>query len=149
MAEEGWGNYSRVCDFYCWQYEKKSVSLRRVTDNRKETVMQTTRQQKIERLIQKDLSDIFLRYAHQFSGVLISVSEVRISPDLSIAHAYVSIFPSAKAEETMQRIEDDTHKLRGELGNIERHQLRIIPELHFHLDDTLDRMEHIDELLRQ
>ena len=111
--------------------------------------MQTTRQQKIERLIQKDLSDIFLRYARGMGGTLISVSEVRISPDLSIAHVYVSIFPQAKVEETMQRIEDDTHKLRGELGSIERHQLRIIPELHFHLDDTLDRMEHIDELLRR
>ena len=111
--------------------------------------MQTTRQQKIERLIQKDLSDIFLRYARGMGGTLISVSEVRISPDLSIAHVYVSIFPQAKVEETMQRIEEDTHKLRGELGNIERHQLRIIPELYFHLDVTLDRMEHIDELLRR
>ena len=111
--------------------------------------MQTTRQQKIERLIQKDLSDIFLRYARTLGGTLISVSEVRISPDLSIAHVYVSIFPQNKVNETMLRIEDDTHKLRGELGNIERHQLRIIPELHFHLDDTLDRMEHIDELLRR
>jgi len=111
--------------------------------------MQTTRQQKIERLIQKDMSDIFLRYARQLGGTLLSVSEVRISPDLSIAHIYVSVFPSNKSGEVMEKIEADTHKLRGELGNIERHQLRIIPELHFHLDDTLDRMEHIEELLKQ
>ncbi|MCR4664023.1 MAG: 30S ribosome-binding factor RbfA [Paludibacteraceae bacterium] len=111
--------------------------------------MQTTRQQKIERLIQKDMSDIFLRYARQLGGTLLSVSEVRISPDLSIAHIYVSVFPSNKSGEVMEKIESDTHKLRGELGNIERHQLRIIPELHFHLDDTLDRMEHIEELLKQ
>ena len=110
--------------------------------------MQTTRQQKIERLIQKDLSDLFLTYARSLGGTLISVSEVRISPDLSIAHVYLSIFPSAKETETMQRIEEDTHKLRGELGRLERHQLRIIPELHFHLDQTLDKMEHIDQLLR-
>ena len=112
------------------------------------TDMQTTRQQKIERLIQKDLSDIFLRYARTLGGTLISVSEVRISPDLSIAHIYVSIYPQPKVADTMQRIEEDTHKLRGELGNLERHQLRIIPELHFHLDETLDRMEHIDSLLK-
>ncbi len=111
--------------------------------------MQTTRQQKIERLIQKDLSDIFLRYARELSGTLISVSEVRISPDLSIAHIYVSIFPSDREKDVIERINNDTPKLRGELGRLERHQLRIIPELHFHLDETLDKMERIDQLLRQ
>lgn len=111
--------------------------------------METTRLEKIERLIQKDLSEIFLRYAREMRGVLISVSEVRVSPDLSIAHVYLSIFPQAKEQDTMARIKDDTSKIRGEMGRMERHQLRIIPELHFHLDETIDKMERIDQLLRQ
>lgn len=111
--------------------------------------MENTRQQKIARLIQKDLSDIFLRYARTLGGTLISVSEVRISPDLSIAHIYLSIFPQNKAEETMAQIEQDSHKIRFEMGNLERHQLRIIPTLNFHIDETLDKMERIDQLLKQ
>ena len=113
------------------------------------TIMQTTRQHKIARLIQKDLSDIFLRFARTLPGTLISVSEVRVSPDLAIAHVYLSIFPQSKVGDTMEAIQAHTGKFRGELGTLERHQLRIIPELHFHLDDTIDRMEHIDELLKQ
>ena len=109
--------------------------------------MEHTRQQKIARLIQKDLSDIFLRYARSLGGVLISVSEVRVSPDLSLAHAYLSIFPQDKEQTTIAQVERDTRKIRGELGSLERHQLRIIPELYFHLDETLDKMEHIESLL--
>lgn len=109
--------------------------------------MESTRQHKIERLIQKDLGDIFLRYARALGGTIISVSEVRISPDLRIAHVFLSIFPQAKEEMTMGKITDDVGKIRGELGNLERHQLRIIPELHFHQDETIEKMERIDELL--
>ncbi len=111
--------------------------------------MQTTRQHKIARLIQKDMSDIFLRYARALHGVLISVSEVRVSPDLSVANIYLSIFPQDKVQDTMTHIEEDKGKIRGELGALERHQLRVIPELHFHLDETIDRMERIDQLLHQ
>ncbi len=111
--------------------------------------MESTRQHKIARLIQKDMSDILLRYARTLHGTLISVSEVRVSPDLSIAHIYVSVFPQDRVADTMQQIEDNAHKLRGELGQLERHQLRIIPELRFHLDETIDRLEHIDELLKR
>lgn len=110
--------------------------------------METTRQQRIARLIQKDLSDIFLRFTRALGGVLVSVSEVRISPDLAIAHVYLSIFPQNKVAETMVTIENEKGRIRGEMGTLERHQLRIIPELHFHLDETIDRMERIDELLR-
>ncbi len=111
--------------------------------------MESTRQQKIARLIQKDLSDIMLSYSRKVHGTLISVSEVRVSPDLSIAHVYLSIFPHDKVESTLEMIEQNHGAIRGEMGRLERHQLRIIPELHFHLDDTLDRMEHIDQLLSQ
>jgi ribosome-binding factor A len=111
--------------------------------------MQTTRQQKIERLIQKDLSDILLRYARAMRGTLISVSEVRVSPDLSIAHVYLSIFPQDKAVATIEQVKVDTAKIRGEMGHLQRHQLRLIPELHFHLDETIDKMARIDELLKR
>ena len=69
--------------------------------------MQATRQQKIARLMQKDLGDIFLRYAKRIGNLLISVSEVRVSPDLSIAHIYLSIFPSNRAEDVLQHIMED------------------------------------------
>ena len=109
--------------------------------------MESTSQHKIARLIQKDMSDILLRYARTLGGTLISVSEVRVTPDLSIAHIYLSIFPQDKVEQTMTLIEENKHRFRGELGTLERHQLRIIPEIIFHLDTTIDRMERIDELL--
>lgn len=109
--------------------------------------MESTRQHKIARLIQKDMSDILLRYARTLQGTLISVSEVRVSTDLSIAHIYLSIFPQDKVQQTMTLIEENAHRFRGELGTLERHQLRIIPEIVFHLDETIDRMERIDELL--
>ena len=111
--------------------------------------MESTRQHKIARLIQKDLSDIFLKYAKRIGNVLISVSEVRVSPDLSVASVYLSIFPDQREQELMNRIIDDTSAIRGQLGTLERHQLRIIPELRFFADETIQRMEHIDELLRQ
>ncbi len=109
--------------------------------------MESTRQHKIARLIQKDMSDILLRYARTLQGTLISVSEVRVTPDLSLAHIYISIFPQDKVATTMEQITENTHRFRGEMGTLERHQLRIIPEIVFHLDETIDRMERIDELL--
>lgn len=112
--------------------------------------MQATRQQKVARLIQKDLSDILLKYARTLQNTLISVSEVRVSPDLAIAHAYLSIFVAGgqqTPEQVLHQLDEDKSKIRFELGNLERHQLRIIPELNFHLDVTIDRMERIDELL--
>lgn len=89
-----------------------------------------------------------MRYARTLGGTLISVSEVRVSPDLSIANVYLSIYPQDKVTQTLEKIEEDHGKIRGEMGSLERHQLRIIPELKFHLDETIDRMERIDELLR-
>lgn len=112
--------------------------------------MQGTRQQKIARLIQKDLSDILLKYARTLANTLISVSEVRVSPDLGIAHAYLSIFVAGSEQtpkQVLEQLNEDKSKIRFEMGNLERHQLRIIPELNFHLDETIDRMERIDQLL--
>ena len=110
--------------------------------------METTRQNKIARLIQKELSDIFLRETKSMNGVLISVSAVRISPDMSIVRAYLSIFPSNKGNEILENINKNNKAIRFELGNRVRHQLRIIPELRFFIDDSLDYLEKIDELLK-
>ena len=110
---------------------------------------ETTRQQKVARQIQKDLAEIIrARGMAAYDGALVTVSGVKISPDLAVAKVYVSIFPSAKAQDVMQRLEDETSRLRGELGRRVAKQLRIVPELAFYLDDSLDYVEHIDELLK-
>lgn len=110
--------------------------------------MDSTRQNKISRLIQKELSDIFLRMTKEMRGVMVSVSVVRVSPDLGIVKAYLSIFPSEKAAEIIEHLTNNTKAIRFELGNRVRHQLRIIPELRFYQDDSLDYIEHIDQLLK-
>ena len=110
--------------------------------------MDTKRQQKIARLLQKELGDIFLKYARQTSGVLITVTNARVTPDLSITHAHLSIFPTAKAQEIFAKIQNEKREIRYELGSRTRHQLRIIPELVFHIDDSLDYAENIDRLLK-
>ncbi|MBU3837415.1 30S ribosome-binding factor RbfA [Bacteroides caecigallinarum] len=109
--------------------------------------METTRQNKIARLIQKELSEMFLLQTKSMPGVLVSVSIVRISPDMSYARAYLSVFPSERGEEIVKNINDNMKSIRYELGNRVRHQLRIIPELKFFIDDSLDYVEKIDKLL--
>ena len=109
--------------------------------------METTRQNKIARLIQKELSEIFMLQTKVMKGVLVTVSVCRISPDMSICRVYLSVFPSAKAEEIIKNINDNAKAIRFELGKRVRYQLRIIPELKFFLDDSLDYIENIDHLL--
>ena len=109
--------------------------------------METTRQNKIARLLQKELSDIFLLQTKSMHGVLVSVSAVRISPDMSVARAYLSIFPSERADEIIKNINANMKSVRYELGTRVRYQLRIIPELKFFVDDSLDYAEHIDEFV--
>ena len=111
--------------------------------------METTRQNKLSRLIQKDLSEIFLLQTKSMNGVLVSVSAVRISPDMSIARVYLSVFPSERSQEIVKNINDNMKSIRYELGTRVRHQLRIIPELKFFVDDSLDYAERIDELLKK
>jgi ribosome-binding factor A len=110
--------------------------------------METTRQQKISRMLQKELGEIFLLYAREIHGTLITVTSVRISPDLGIARTHLSIFPSDKAAEVLVKVNSDTKSIRYDLGKRVRYQLRIVPELFFHIDDSLDYLENIDNLLR-
>lgn len=109
--------------------------------------MDSTRQNKVARLIQKELGDIFIGQTRQMKGVLVSVSVCRISADMSVCRVYLSVFPSERAEEIVANINANQKQVRYELGTRMRHQLRIIPELKFFVDDSLDYAEHIDELL--
>lgn len=109
--------------------------------------METTRQAKISRLLQKELSEILRLQTAKTHGILVSVSAVRISPDLSIAKAYLSIFPSSKAQEILENITRNAKTIRYELAQKVRFQLRKTPELSFFLDDSLDYIENIDKLL--
>lgn len=109
--------------------------------------MESTRQSKIARLLQKDLSEIFRQQTAKTHGVIVSVSAVRISPDLSIARVYLSIFPSQKAQELLESITASRKTIRYELAQRVRTQLRKTPELSFYLDDSLDYLDNIDRLL--
>lgn len=111
--------------------------------------MEETRQNRIARLLQKELATIFQGQTRMMHGVLVSVTRVRVSPDLSICTAYLSIFPSEKSEELIENINTTEKQIRFELGRRVRNQLRIIPELRFYLDDSLDYIDHIDELLKK
>ena len=107
--------------------------------------MQETRQNRISRLLQKELAEIFQSQTRQMHGILVSVTRVRISPDLSICTAYLSIFPSEKGKELLQNITRNEKSIRYELGQRVRNQLRIIPELRFFIDDSLDYIDHFQE----
>jgi len=109
--------------------------------------MENKRQAKIARLIQKELSEIFRRQTAALGGVLVSVSAVRVSPDLSIAKAYLSVFPSEKAAEILGNINRQTKTVRYELAQNVRQVLRKCPELQFYIDDSLDYIDNIDRLL--
>ena len=110
--------------------------------------METTRQSKISRLIQKELGETFLTETRNMPGVLISVSTVRVSPDLSIAKAYLSIFPSDKSQEILENINRHAKDIRHEISQRVRYQLRRMPNLVFYIDDSLDYLEKIDSLLK-
>ncbi len=111
---------------------------------------ESTRQLKVGKEIQKHMAEIIRsKGMAAFGGALVSVSGVKISPDLSFAKVYVSIFPSDKAEAVMSVLEENTRALRGELGAKVAKQLRITPEIVFCLDSSLDYVEHIEELLKK
>lgn len=112
--------------------------------------LESTRQQKVARLIQKDLAEILRSGSRQFGqGVMISVTVVRITPDLGLARVFLSIFPSENSSDVMERIEENTTSLRYELGKRVGKQLRQVPELRFMLDDSLDYADRIDDLLKK
>lgn len=111
--------------------------------------MTTTRQNKVARLLQKELGEFFQREARSYGGALISVTTVRISPDLGDAKVYVSIFGVEKPDETLEKIRSNYKVIRTKLGEKVRLQLRVVPNLTFFRDDSLDYAEKIDNLLKK
>ena len=110
--------------------------------------MASVRQNKASRLIQKELSNIFQKDARElFRGAMVSVTVVRMSPDLKLAKVYLSFFGVADKEAMIRHINDIQGDIRRRLGNLMKHQLRYIPELHFYHDDSLDYAEEIENLL--
>ena len=112
--------------------------------------MYTIRQNKVSRLIQKELAEIFQAESREhFKGKMISVTVVRVSKDLSVAKIYVSIFPSDGSDEILKLIRHLSPQLRGMLGRKVGKQLRIIPELDFFIDDSLDYIDNINHILNE
>jgi ribosome-binding factor A len=111
--------------------------------------MEGTRLVKISRQIQKDLGEIFQRQsAALFQGKMITVTTVRVTPDLGLAKVYISIFPTENREAVLELVKHHSKSIRFELGQRIRNQMRIVPELTFYIDDSLDYIEHIDRLLK-
>jgi len=95
------------------------------------------------------MADIFLRKGSELAhGKMVSVTKVRVSPDLSFAKIYISIYPSAGQDAVLSAIQDHSPKIRFEMGQKVRKQLRIVPEIAFFIDDSLDYIENIDKLLK-
>lgn len=112
--------------------------------------MDSLRQQKVNKLLAKELAEIFRSEARSmFGGGFISVTQVRVSPDLSVAKVYVSIMATKDKDAIFKLIQDQNHQIRKRLGAIVGKQLRIVPELSFFIDDSLDYAMRIDELLKK
>lgn len=111
--------------------------------------METQRQKKIAGLLQQDLADILQRAARDggLKGVILTVSKVAVTSDLSLARVYVSIFPTKEAKPLLKGIQEQQPQIRHELARRTRHQLRRVPELNFYLDDSLDYIESIEKSL--
>lgn len=110
--------------------------------------MEGKRQAKINFVsYRRSLSEIFRRQTAALGGVLVSVSAVRITPDLSIAKVYLSIFPADKSQGILENIKKQTKTVRYELAQVVKQTLRKCPDLQFYLDDSLDYIENIDRLL--
>ncbi len=114
-------------------------------DNRGESM----RQQKVAAQIQRDISEIFSRELSSLStGVLLSITKVRMSPDLALAKVYLSVFPFDRSEAVVAKVKESASAVRGALGRKVRGQLRIVPELAFFVDDSMEYAENIDRLIK-
>lgn len=111
---------------------------------------ETLRQKKVSSQIQRDMSEILMgAAAHLVRGKVVSVTKVRISPDLTSAKVYVSVFPFAESGAVVEELKKSASMLRGELGRRVRHQLRIVPQISFYVDDSIEYAENIDKLIAQ
>ncbi len=111
--------------------------------------MENKRQERIQKLLQRDLGEIFLReLGHVTKNAMVTVTKVYVTSDLSLARIYLSLFASKDKAVLMKQIERHTKEIRKNLGNRIRHQLRVVPELQFFEDDSLDYIDRIDKLLK-
>ena len=109
--------------------------------------MESKRQQKVARQLQKDLSEIFQRdVPHLFNGAFITVTSVRVSPDLSVARVYLSFLATKNKDLLLENIREKSKVIRQHLGDRVRHQLRIVPEVSFYLDDAAEYADKMDKL---
>lgn len=107
------------------------------------------RQNKVARLIQKEMAEMFQVYAKDYlSGTLISVTSVRVSPDFSLAKVYISVFPTGKANQVLENLNRNNKEIRYQLGQRIKNQLRKVPEIAIFIDDSLDYIDNIDKLLK-
>ena len=112
--------------------------------------MESTRQKKVSRLVQKELSVIFQQLTQEILGnIMVSVTTVRVSPDLADANIFLSIFTVEAPIEALKVVKSNTTMIRKILGESVRNQLRIVPALQFHLDDSAAYAEEIDRLLKK
>ncbi|MBP5711051.1 MAG: 30S ribosome-binding factor RbfA [Bacteroidales bacterium] len=111
--------------------------------------MDSTRQQKIAKLIQKELADIFRQDGLNIYHCMITVTKTTVTKDLSIARSYLSLFKTENTENTIKAIRSNTKDIRFRLGQQVKNQLRIIPQLEFFVDDSLDYIENIEQLLKK
>jgi ribosome-binding factor A len=115
----------------------------------KNSTMESQRQSKVARLIQKELADIFQKQMNSlFNGGMISVTVARVTPDLSVARIYISLFPPERKQELFDLVNIQVKTLRHELGRRVKNQLRQVPELQFFIDDSIDYASKIDDLLK-
>jgi len=111
--------------------------------------METMRQQRVAKQIQKDLGDILLREGRgALLGAMVTVTAVRVSPDLSLAKAYISVFPFDRSQGVLESLERNGGLIRKHLGSKLKDQLRQVPEILFVIDDSLEYIENIDNLLK-
>jgi ribosome-binding factor A len=129
---------------------RKRRKVSNFTANKFLAMQEGKRQKQIAGLIQEEITDIFQRLGmSMMDGGMVSVSSVKITPDLLEARIYVSLFQVADVAATMKKIEDRSWEVKKELATRIKHQLRRIPELRFYHDDTLDHVFKMEELFRQ
>ena len=111
--------------------------------------MESKRQERIQKLLQRDLGEIFQReLGHVTKNSMVTVTKVYITPDLSLARTYLSLFAAKDKAALMKQIDRHTKEIRKKLGDRIRHQLRVVPGLQFFEDDSLDYIDRIDQLLK-
>lgn len=112
--------------------------------------MESKRQSRISKLFQKDIGDILrIESRGMFDGAMLTVTKVNVTPDLSVAKIYVSVFASDDNNATLEKIRNHSREIRHQLSQRVKNQLRAVPELQFYLDDSLDYIDNIDNLLKK